>query len=221
MEVLGSRDDERRSSPQSSHRRADLSRAMADCVSLKPNSSDILVQSLFCNGSHGISVGSLGQYVGEFDVVESVMVSNISLHNGSDGARIKVWPNTSSTLSLDLQGGGGAGRVRNITFEDMTVDNVDYAVQITQCYGQRNLTLCRQHPSLVMIENVFFRRFRGQTSRKYQPLIASLACSSAHGCNDIYASDINVVSPGGTRQAFCLHQVPDNLEVECTDNYKG
>lgn len=46
-----------------------------DCVSFKPNSTEILVQNLFCNGSHGISVGSLGQYVGEVDIVENVYVS--------------------------------------------------------------------------------------------------------------------------------------------------
>lgn len=37
-----------------------------DCVSFKPNSTDMVVQGLHCNGSHGISVGSLGQYVGQF-----------------------------------------------------------------------------------------------------------------------------------------------------------
>lgn len=46
-----------------------------DCVSFKPNATEILVQNLFCNGSHGISVGSLGQYVGEIDIVENVYVS--------------------------------------------------------------------------------------------------------------------------------------------------
>ena len=46
-----------------------------DCVSFKPNSTEILVQNLHCNGSHGISVGSLGQYVGEVDIVEKVLVS--------------------------------------------------------------------------------------------------------------------------------------------------
>jgi Glycosyl hydrolases family 28 len=28
-----------------------------DCVSFKPNSTNVLVQNLICNGSHGISVG--------------------------------------------------------------------------------------------------------------------------------------------------------------------
>jgi galacturan 1,4-alpha-galacturonidase len=47
-----------------------------DCVSFKPNSTEILVQNMHCNGSHGISVGSLGQYVGEVDIVENVLVWN-------------------------------------------------------------------------------------------------------------------------------------------------
>ncbi|KAK3392735.1 exopolygalacturonase [Podospora didyma] len=192
-----------------------------DCVSFKPNSTNILVQSLFCNGSHGISVGSLGQYPGEFDIVDSIMVSNISMHNASDGARIKVWPNTASAMSGDLQGGGGSGRVRNITYEDMTVDNVDYAIEITQCYGQRNLTLCQLYPSPLTIENVVFRRFRGNTSSKYQPLIAAFACSSAEVCRSIYATDIDVASPRGTRQAYCLNQNTTTLDVECTSIYRG
>jgi galacturan 1,4-alpha-galacturonidase len=54
-----------------------------DCVSFKPNSTEILVQNLYCNGSHGISVGSLGQYVGEVDIVKNVLVYNISMYNAS------------------------------------------------------------------------------------------------------------------------------------------
>ena len=54
-----------------------------DCVSFKPNSTNILVQNLHCNGSHGISVGSLGQYKDEVDIVENVYVYNISMFNAS------------------------------------------------------------------------------------------------------------------------------------------
>jgi galacturan 1,4-alpha-galacturonidase len=117
-----------------------------DCVSFKPNSTEILVQNLVCNGSHGISVGSLGQYSGERDNVENVLVYNISMSNASDGARIKVWPGVSSALSGDLQGGGGTGLVKNVTYDSMYIKNVDYAIEVTQCYGQKNLTLCNQYP---------------------------------------------------------------------------
>jgi galacturan 1,4-alpha-galacturonidase len=54
-------------------------------VSFKPNSTNILVQNLHCNGSHGISVGSLGQYKGEVDIVQNVLVYNISMYNASVG----------------------------------------------------------------------------------------------------------------------------------------
>lgn len=115
-----------------------------DCVSFKPNSTNIIVQNLWCNGSHGISVGSLGQYPNEVDYVKNIYVYNISMSNASDGARIKVWPGTASALSGDLQGGGGSGAVSNITYDGMVLSNVDYAIEITQCYGQKNLTLCNQ-----------------------------------------------------------------------------
>jgi galacturan 1,4-alpha-galacturonidase len=59
----------------------DLTNVDKDCVSFKPNSTNILVQNLWCNGSHGISVGSLGQYVGEYDIVKNIYVYNVSMHN--------------------------------------------------------------------------------------------------------------------------------------------
>jgi galacturan 1,4-alpha-galacturonidase len=52
----------------------------------------MLVQNMWCNGSHGISVGSLGQYKGEFDIVENIYVFNASMHN-----------TTVSLLSIDCR----------------------------------------------------------------------------------------------------------------------
>ncbi|KAF7938605.1 uncharacterized protein EAE98_000943 [Botrytis deweyae] len=192
-----------------------------DCVSFKPNSTNILVQNLLCNGSHGISVGSLGQYPGEFDIVENVYVYNTSLHNATDGARIKVWPNTASALSGDLQGGGGSGRVNNITYDTMYIDNVDYAIEVDQCYGQKNLTLCLEFPSPLTITDIIFRNFTGKTSTKYQPQIGTFACSSESVCNNIVASDINVLSPKGVDEAYCLNVNETALDVTCTTNFLG
>jgi galacturan 1,4-alpha-galacturonidase len=192
-----------------------------DCVSFKPNSTDMLVESLSCTGSHGISVGSLGQYVGEYDIVEHVWVGNISMHSTTDGGRIKVWPNTPSALSGDLQGGGGNGRVDNVTFDGMLIDNVDYAIEITQCYGQSNLTLCTEYPSPLTITNIVFSNFQGTTSTKYAPEIGAFACSSTAVCSEISAVNIDVVSPSGGNQAYCLNQNEAALDVTCTDAWKG
>lgn len=105
-----------------------------------------MVQGLDCTGSHGISVGSLGQYPGEYDIVEDIYVYNISMTSASDGARIKVWPGTQSALSGDLQGGGGRGHVKNVTYDTFGNHKNDYAIQVTQCYGQKNKTLCELYP---------------------------------------------------------------------------
>jgi len=192
-----------------------------DCVSFKPNSTDILVQNLMCTGSHGISVGSLGQYVGEYDIVENVYVFNTTLTNATDGARIKVWPNSPTALSGDLQGGGGDGRVNNITYDTMFVNNVDYAIEVDQCYGQSNLTACLQYPSPLTITDVVIKNFKGTTSKKYSPEIATFACSSANVCNNISAEGIDVVSPSGADAAYCLNVEESTLDVNCTTVSKG
>ncbi|RDL33266.1 Exopolygalacturonase [Venustampulla echinocandica] len=192
-----------------------------DCVAFKPNSTNMLVQNLFCNGSHGISVGSLGQYVGEFDIVENIYVFNISMHNASDGARIKVWPNTPSAMSGDLQGGGGSGMVKNITYDTMIIDNVDYAIEVDQCYGQKNLTLCLEFPSPLTISDIVFKNFNGKTSKQYQPEIGTFACSSATACSNIVATDINVFSPNGTKDAYCLNVDEEALDVKCRGPFLG
>ncbi|EON97482.1 putative polygalacturonase protein [Phaeoacremonium minimum UCRPA7] len=119
-----------------------------DCVSFKPNSTNIIVQGLQCSGSHGISVGSLGQYVGEVDIAENIMVHNVTMSNCGSAARIKVYqdaiPNADG--SLPTSSGGGSGYVRNVTYESMQENTCDYAIEITQCYGTKNLTLCNQYP---------------------------------------------------------------------------
>ncbi|KKK21829.1 hypothetical protein P175DRAFT_0443178 [Aspergillus ochraceoroseus IBT 24754] len=187
-----------------------------DCVSFKPNSTDILVQNLHCNGSHGISVGSLGQYKGEVDIVKNVLVYNVSMFNASDGARIKVWPGVSSALSEDLQGGGGLGSVSNITYDKMYVENVDWAIEVTQCYGQSNLTLCNKYPSNLTISDIHFKHFTGVTSAKRSPNVGTIVCSSPSVCSDIYAEDIEVVSPRGTDNFVCTNVDKSLLAVNCS-----
>ncbi|KAH8661997.1 polygalacturonase [Xylariales sp. PMI_506] len=168
-----------------------------DCVSFKPNSTNIVVQGLQCNGSHGISVGSLGQYVGEVDIVENVYVYNNSMTNAGDGARIKVWPGVYSSSSPILNGGGGSGYVKNITYEHYYNYNNDWAIELNQCYGQSNVTLCELYPSLMTISDVWFKDFWGTTSKKYDPKVGTLVCSSPEQCFNIYAQNISITPPSG------------------------
>jgi galacturan 1,4-alpha-galacturonidase len=97
---------------------------LKDCVSFKPNSTNIIVQGLSCTGSHGISVGSLGQYQGETDIIENIYVYNISMSSATDGARIKIWPGVPPG-TVGSTAGGGVGRVQNVTYEKYANRNND------------------------------------------------------------------------------------------------
>lgn len=111
--------------------------------------------------------------------------------------------------------------VKNITYDNMIIDNVDYAIEVDQCYGQKNLTLCLQYPSNLTITDIVFKNFKGQTSKKYNPEIGAFACSSGAVCNNIMATDIDVESPDGTNSAYCLNVDETALDVNCTSDYKG
>ena len=84
------------------------------------------------------------------------------MSNASDGARIKVWPGATPGSNV-TNAGGGVGLVRNVTYNGMhdladdcepapsfsyrtlLTEHID-AIELTQCYGQSNLTLCNLHP---------------------------------------------------------------------------
>ncbi|KAL0566718.1 hypothetical protein V5O48_015283 [Marasmius crinis-equi] len=116
-----------------------------DCVSFKPNSTNIFVSNLDCTGSHGISVGSLGQYPQFFDIVENITAVDIKMTNASDGARIKAWAGT----------GVGQGNVQNITFRNFQVSNVGSPLTIDQCY-MTSQDACSANPSNTFISDVFY-----------------------------------------------------------------
>ncbi|KAI0701363.1 pectin lyase-like protein [Cytidiella melzeri] len=168
-----------------------------DCVSFKPNSTNILVSNLWCNGSHGISVGSLGQYAGETDIVANVSVHNVSMNNAQNGARIKVF---GGNPSPDSTAGGGSGFVKNITWTDYTLKNVDNPVIIDQCYSTP-ADVCAQYPSKVNISDVHFVNITGTSSGAEGDVVVSLECSDE--CEDITATGTHLTSPSGAASYIC------------------
>ncbi|KAK2780468.1 exopolygalacturonase [Colletotrichum kahawae] len=187
-----------------------------DCVSFKPNSTNIVIQGLVCNGSHGISVGSLGQYVGTYDIVENLYVYNTTMSNASDGARIKVWPGIDTPFQPSLSGGGGSGYVKNVTYDTFHHSNNDNAITIDQCYGQKNQTLCNQYPSNMTISDIYFKNMDGTASSKYDPRVGTLVCSSKEKCLNINAESIDVKTPSGkTAQWLCTNLDTGLLDINC------
>ncbi|KAK7692025.1 hypothetical protein QCA50_005430 [Cerrena zonata] len=155
-----------------------------DCVSFKPNSTNILVSNLSCNGSHGISVGSLGQYAGEYDIVENVTATNIRMSNAQNGARIKAWAGKNV----------GSGIVKNITFEGFVETNVDNPVIIDQCYMTSDSD-CAKDPSNTYIQDVWFNNISGTSSGKEKAVVVDLSCSPDGRCSNVNVNGITLSPP--------------------------
>ncbi|WVQ98574.1 hypothetical protein IAU59_005701 [Kwoniella sp. CBS 9459] len=187
-----------------------------DCVSFKPNSTYMTVENMICNGSHGISVGSLGQYAGETDIVANVYVRNISMSNAENGARIKVFGGSNDTESVS---GGGVGYVKNVTFQDFVNDNVDNPIYLTQCYSSTTQQ-CQDHPSTLSISDVHFINISGTASGLVaNNTVATLECSAE--CVDITATGTSLAPKNGTvgsGQYLCANlQDESTLDFQCTD----
>ncbi|KAI8962504.1 glycoside hydrolase family 28 protein [Daldinia sp. FL1419] len=193
-----------------------LIRNTDDCVSFKPNSTNVVVQNLECIGSHGISIGSIGQYVGQTDIVENLHIYNISMTNASDFARIKVWPGIQTNFQTHLVGGGGSGYVRNVTYDLLhSIDN-DRAITITQCYGQSNKTLCNEFPANLTIEDITMKNIYGTTSTKLDPQAGSLVCSAPDRCSNIKAENITITVPSGESPVYeCRNMDNGLLQLAC------
>ncbi|KAJ3514488.1 hypothetical protein NLJ89_g2349 [Agrocybe chaxingu] len=157
-----------------------------DCVSFKPNSTNVHVEILDCTGSHGISVGSLGQYPGVYDIVENVFVNNIKMANAQNGARIKAWagPNV------------GSGIVKNITFQNFIETAVDNPVIIDQACTR---FLCSPVFAF-LLDDVWFNNITGTGTNS---VVASLLCSPDGRCSNISVNDFSLSYPAGTTQYSC------------------
>ncbi|KAJ0360461.1 hypothetical protein COL154_007555 [Colletotrichum chrysophilum] len=180
-----------------------------DCVSFKPNSTDITVKNLYCQGSHGISVGSLGQYAGQVDIVRNIYAKNITMVNASNGARIKAWGGSASPTSTS---GGGTGVVQNVTFDTFTMKNVDLPIVIDQCY-MTSAAACAQHPSGVTISDVHYIDVTGTGGKAAE--VVSMVCSDV--CQDITATGTKLVGTKGGAEYICKNVAStDKLDFPCS-----
>jgi galacturan 1,4-alpha-galacturonidase len=164
-----------------------------DCFSPKPNTTNIYVENLWCNNTHGVSMGSVGQYPGTLDYITNAYIKNVTLLNGQTGARLKAWAGKDK----------GYGYIRNITFEDITIQNTDQPIVLDQCYINVSPEECRKYPSRVNITDVKFINVKGSSSGKRGTAVVELKCSPGAECSNIQLKSINIASPVGKSVVVC------------------
>ncbi|KAG8491409.1 hypothetical protein CXB51_014608 [Gossypium anomalum] len=124
---------------------------------------------------HGINIGSLGKFQNE-EPVEGIKVSNCTITNTSNGARIKTWP------------GKYPGIVTEIHFEDITVNNVSSPILIDQQYCPWNK--CRKNEeSKVKLSSISSKNIRGTSTL---PEAIKFICSGSSPCQNVELADIDI-----------------------------
>ncbi|KAF9880240.1 extracellular exo-polygalacturonase [Colletotrichum karsti] len=185
-----------------------------DCVAIKPRSYNIHLEDVTCHGGNGIAVGSLGQYL-EDSSVEDVVMNNLVLKRSSIdlryGVYIKTWiGELAPQIHYENAGqprGGGWGRVRNVTFSNVSYERVNNAPSIYQNNGNNGSFA---GTSNMEVSDLAFLNFTGSLSGSTNRV--SLTCSSRHPCGNIRFEDIDLLTSGGTTTS-CTGQwtVPETV----------
>ncbi|RZS06257.1 hypothetical protein BHM03_00036909 [Ensete ventricosum] len=147
-----------------------------DCISIGPGCTNLTIFNVLCGPGHGISVGSLGKYTDEKDVI-GLTVRNCTLTDTTNGLRIKTWQSSPSKL-----------KATDFLFEDIIMNNVNNPIIIDQEYCP--FANCpEKNPSLVKIKDIKFRNIRGTFA---SPEAIKLVCSETIPCEDVELSDIDL-----------------------------
>ncbi|KAK6538620.1 hypothetical protein TWF694_010198 [Orbilia ellipsospora] len=187
-----------------------------DGISLKANSTNILIEDIVLEDSLGIALGSIGQYYGVYETIENVLVRNVTGYGTRYGAYIKTW--TGDQVGYPPNGGGGGlGYINNITWNDFTLNELqNYPIQFGQCTTFSGTT-GNCDSSLFKIENVNANNWVGDTVASY---VAYMQCSkAAGGCDDINFNNLSFTKTGNSSLAVTAYrckQVSSYSGFPCT-----
>ncbi|OOQ90343.1 Alpha-L-rhamnosidase rgxB [Penicillium brasilianum] len=167
-----------------------------DSLSMKANSTDIIItNSKFYNGL-GIAMGSIGQYKDQFETIERITVNNVEYDNTLHAFYIKTWTADQNGYPPN-GGGGGLGFASGMKISNLTTTGLrGAAFAISQCTrfsgapGEGNCT-----NSEFQIKNVLIDGLRG-TSESTR--LASMQCSAVAPCTNITIVDSALHLNNGT-----------------------
>ena len=182
-----------------------------DSISCKANSTNILVEN--CTFYNGISMamGSIGQFEGQYEIIENVMARDIYCYKTWYAGYAKTWTGVSQGIPPN-GGGGGLGYMRNITFQNFTLSEVYQLFSITQCNSYSGFT-GQCDSSKFRISNLNW----GDMTGTVKDVVASLQCSGAVPCTGVNISNIHVTTndTGVPETTYLCSNVSDPIGFTC------
>ncbi|KAF2544984.1 hypothetical protein F2Q70_00023344 [Brassica cretica] len=126
--------------------------------------------------------------------VEDICVQNCNFRGTMNGARIKTWP-------------GGSGYARRITFNGITLDNVENPIIIDQHYKHGDSDKSTDDKSsAVEVSKVVYSNFVGTSKSEYG---VNFRCSERAPCTEIFMKDVKINTAssgmGQVAQGQCLN----------------
>jgi polygalacturonase len=166
-----------------------------DCVAVT-SGNNIQVNNMYCNGSHGLSIGSVGGKSN--NNVTNISFTNSVVLNAENGARIKSNSNTTGFIS-------------GILFENIRVENISiYGIDIQQDYLNGGPT--GDPTNGVLIQDITIRNVTGtatEEGRNYYIL-----CGEG-SCENITINDVDI--KGGGVPSACNFKTGGNFD--CDGNF--
>lgn len=169
---------------------------------MKGNSTNIDIRNATCYESGCAVIGSMGSSSSQADLVDNVYYENIRCIHSSNAAWIKTYP--------------GTGHVRNVTFKDFVIEDVNQPIYITPCtYSGQNCDNSR-----IPIEDITWINIKG-TSR--YNVAAGMHCSAAAPCKNLKFEDIEITpKAGGTAKVLCSNiNNQADMGLTCTGTCPG
>lgn len=163
-----------------------------DCISMLSGNENVEIFDVVCGPGHGISVGSLGQGLGNGSSsdVTGLHVRNCTCIGTQNGLRIKTWAPSDP------------GLVSDFVYEDIRMKNADNPIIIDQHYCPSR-DCSKEAQSSVQIKNVTFKNIWGESST---PVAINIQCSSKVPCLEFKLQDINLTyNGGGLAKSQCLN----------------
>ncbi|KAF2464087.1 glycoside hydrolase, partial [Lindgomyces ingoldianus] len=154
-----------------------------DCVAVT-SGNGVTVRGMYCDGSHGLSIGSVGGKSN--NNVTNILFENSVVVNSDNGARIKTNSNTT-------------GYIAGITYRNITLANIStYGIDIQQDYLNGGPTGIPTNG--VIITNITMENIHGTVQKKAKDYY--LLCGEG-SCSNFTFNNISI--SGGTKDSCNFH----------------